>query len=158
MIRPLVPKTRYDTAYWRFRPYFLRLRSRHCLLLLGNLFVVNTLDLDEYLLVGWSDSSGCVMLSFPNCNKPFHSQPLLKFARRAWWFAECISTLNLGLKMRRVFTAKHDVAVACRRFVERWWSCWLKRRVHLRCNRSVVAGRKQVQCRARWGRKHKQCP
>ena len=24
MIRPLVPKTRNDTAYWRFRPYFFR--------------------------------------------------------------------------------------------------------------------------------------
>ena len=43
---------------------------------------------------------------------------------------------DVGLKIRRV-------SVARRRFVEYSRSCWLTGRVHLRCNRSVVAGREK---------------
>ena len=53
------------------------------------------------------------------------------------------SASRFGSQDQASSRAKHDIVVACRRLVEHRWSCWLTKRIHLWCYRSVIAGWKK---------------
>ena len=93
----------------------------------------------EYQLVGWSNTSGCVLSSVSIAADPTTTDSCSGLCIKHG-SALSPSACRLGSQDQANACTKHDVAVACRCVVEHWRSCWLAAWLHLWCYRQVIAG------------------
>ena len=107
----------------------------------GNILLLCSWCEWKYQLVGWSNTSGCVLSSV---SIAANSATTDCFSGLCIQHGGASSTPACRLRSQdqaNVCT-KHHVAIACRRVVGHWRSCWLSGWLHLSCYRQVIAGRK----------------
>ena len=97
----------------------------------------------KHQLVGWSNTSGCVLssVSIAADSATTDCGPGLCIKHDG---PSSTSACRLGSPDQANACTKHDVAVACRRVVEHWRSCWLAGWLHLWCYRQVIDGKERM--------------